>query len=110
MVTEDDVIWCYRNILEREPESPEAVAHFTNGFSDVRELLKHFFESGEYGARQATLDALPANPIDLDLSPAQRRNLWDHIGRVWRRLGATDPYWSVLTVEEFRLANMSDGG
>jgi SAM-dependent methyltransferase len=110
MVTKDDVIWCYRNILEREPESSEAVAHFVNGFSDVRELLKHFFESDEYGARQATLDAVPANPIELDLSPAQRQSLWDHIGRVWRRLGATDPYWSVLAVEEFRLANMTDGG
>jgi SAM-dependent methyltransferase len=120
MVTKDDVVWCYRNLLGRDPESSEMVESHLGDFGDVRELLKSFVECDEYKlARSATsapagpvslgaLDGLPANPIDLDLTPAQRNTLWEHVGNVWGRLGATDPYWSVLSTEELRLANMTE--
>ena len=44
MVTKDDVVWCYRNLLGRDPESSEMVEHQLGKFGDVWELLKSFVE------------------------------------------------------------------
>ena len=51
MVTRDDVIWCYRNVLGRDPESFDVVEGIVKEFRDVKELVKAFFESTEYKAR-----------------------------------------------------------
>jgi len=97
------------------------IEHHRGNSGDFRELLKHFVECEEFRLIRSAnpaqkgpvslgaLDGLPANPIDLDLTPVQRQTLWEHVGNVWSRLGAIDPYWSVLTHEEFRLDNMTDG-
>ena len=54
------------------------------------------------------LDELPANEITLDLSLAERQALWQHVARVWEKLGASVPYRSVLTRGEFHKGNITD--
>lgn len=53
LVSRDDVLWCYRHLLGREPESDEAVqAHLR--FRSFRALAEHFVQSAEYsGLRSA---------------------------------------------------------
>jgi SAM-dependent methyltransferase len=46
--------------------------------------------------------------IQVDLSDVQIDRLWDHVSQVWTGLGTSDPFWSVLTDERYRRANMSD--
>jgi SAM-dependent methyltransferase len=38
----------------------------------------------------------------------QLDQLWDHVSHVWTGLGTSDPFWSVITGERYRRANMSD--
>ncbi len=47
MVTRDEVIWCYRLILGREPESEEAIAH-QQQYESVEMLRASFLQSNEY--------------------------------------------------------------
>ena len=47
MVTRDEVIWCYRLILGREPESEEAIAH-QQQYEDLEALRAFFLQSSEY--------------------------------------------------------------
>ncbi|WP_410211798.1 WcbI family polysaccharide biosynthesis putative acetyltransferase [Aquirhabdus sp.] len=47
MVTRDEVIWCYRLILGREPESEEAIAH-QQQYEDLETLRAFFLQSSEY--------------------------------------------------------------
>ena len=47
MVSEDDVRWCYQNLLGRQPESPDAVEHHMQ-VSGWRELVMKILTSEEF--------------------------------------------------------------
>jgi 2-polyprenyl-3-methyl-5-hydroxy-6-metoxy-1,4-benzoquinol methylase len=103
----------YQSILGRSPDEA-GLLHHTRRIREgtaLTEVVRDFLNSAESklrgGVALGHLDALPPNVIDLDLSPAKRQLLWDHLITVWSRLGREDPYWSVLTSEDFRIANMS---
>jgi predicted SAM-dependent methyltransferase len=73
-VVRDDVLWCYRNLLGREPESEEAVlAHL--GFRSFRALAEHFVRSAEFsGLRRAG----SANGQRAGLAPRMDREAFRH--------------------------------
>jgi SAM-dependent methyltransferase len=103
----------YQAILDRNPDEPGLLHHarrIRNG-TPLTEVARDFVNSVESKLHQVVslghLDALPPNVIDLDRSPAKKQLLWEHLATVWSRLGRDDPYWSVLTFEDFRIANMS---
>jgi FkbM family methyltransferase len=62
MVTQDDVIWCYRNLLRRPPESQEIVDFWVRSAADWRDLVGRFLASVEYKNhwRDAMTTGLPA--------------------------------------------------
>jgi SAM-dependent methyltransferase len=69
-VSRDDVVWCYRNLLRREPESERAIAAHSR-FVSFRSLVKTMVGSPEYagqrpaqGARSTILDL--ADPISSE--------------------------------------------
>ena len=74
-------------------------------------VIGWFIRSAEYkgniveSIRQ--LDVLPPNTIDFDLTAAEKHALWVHIAGVWSRMGETDPYWSVITLDQYRRSNIS---
>jgi glycosyltransferase involved in cell wall biosynthesis/Tfp pilus assembly protein PilF/SAM-dependent methyltransferase len=110
---EEIVFSFYHSILGRSPDEA-GLLHHTRRIREgtpLTEVVGDFLNSAESKPRGVVslgdLDALPANVIDLDLSPAKRQLLWDHLGTVWSRLGREDPYWSVLASEDFRIAKMS---
>jgi len=50
-VTLDDVIWCYRTILQREPESKSVLLGHLNSSKNLRALAEKFMDSDEYRLR-----------------------------------------------------------
>lgn len=67
-VSRDEVAWCYRTFLRREPESEAAIQSHL-GHRSLRDLVQAFVESPEYKAlraqaqRPSESDALPGGPV-----------------------------------------------
>ena len=110
---EEIVLALYRSILVRDP-SPQEVSELAgklrSGFPLYRIaytliLSAEFREKGVVAMNH--LDILPANPINYHLPEGARTRLWQHMAKVWGKLGSEDPYWSVITQDEYRLAQMS---
>src|SRR5712691_7045211 len=110
---EDLVSALYQAILDRKPDAV-GFSHFSSLIehgSSISSIIRQCLTSPERMAKEVVslghLDALPANVVELDLSPDEKQSLWDHVRSVWSELGRDDPYWAVLTADEFRIANMS---
>lgn len=103
-VSNDDVIWCYRNLLRREPESADALRTHA-GRPDWQTLVRSFIESGEFKRKQgaqsiAGLDA-SAGDIETTATPDQLAALMARTEEAWSQLGVERPYHSVLTNPRF---------
>jgi SAM-dependent methyltransferase len=110
----DDIVSAaYRALLQREPDEEGRRTHERrlHGGDSLTEVLRGFVSSAEFGANHAAIlvshESLPVNSIQLGLSEEQRERIWDHVRDTWSRLGRDDPYFSVVTSEQYRLANMS---
>lgn len=111
--TTEDVVWIYRALLEREPES-EAVVQ---GMVGVRlgDLILSFLGSEERARRQVGLlneryrSAWPGGVVDLTASPEALRSLFETARRTWSRLGEQEPFWSVMTDPAYRAAVLDEG-
>jgi SAM-dependent methyltransferase len=111
----DAVIDIYRAILQREPD-PGGLASFAGmlGKQGLRPVLRQFLESSEY--RSTLVQAPPSRElslagrmeVELNLSDQELDRLWDHVSAVWTELGNADPFWSVLTNERYKRANLTD--
>ena len=111
LVTEDDVVWCYRNILQREPESQSAVKRHLP-VKDFRELMLNFIASAEFRGKRTVpafvpLDR-PAMEVEVSASSPQLTKLHERIRKAWTHLGADRPYHSVLVEAEFLPKNLND--
>ena len=116
MITKDEVIWCYRMILGREPESEDVIqAHMQkNSLSSLREI---FFRCPEFIRTKArssntqlpfmALD-LPKNEIEAEATEAQLAECLVKIKTAWSHLGITRPHFSVLTNRQFLPENLDD--
>ena len=51
---------------------------------------------------------LPHRRIDVAVDEATLRRLFDRTARQWEKLGETEPYWSVLTHDRYKLDNLTD--
>jgi SAM-dependent methyltransferase len=75
-VTRDDVLWCYRNLLRREPESEAAIApHLTHtSFRDLAESFANSYEAKQPLTRDDVLwcyrNILGREPEETELSDA----------------------------------------
>jgi SAM-dependent methyltransferase len=116
-ISKDDVIWCYRMILGREPESALAIkSHMAIG--TVGALREAFLRSPEFVAKYRQTLAehsstslpldLPDNEIQLTATSAQLREIAARIGAAWSHLGNTKPHFSVLTNNIFLPESVKD--
>ena len=115
-VTREEVIWCYRLLLGREPESESIIEQQLLAPSRT-ELIEGFLTSLEFArrlpgltAQQSSLTWMQAEPvrIDVDISEAQLREMLERVKEVWRRLGNETPHWSVMSDAEFLPAKIAD--
>ena len=96
----------YNLLLDRPPED-EALVQSLMGYQSVSALRKAIFDSPEYRQKNIqTLNTVPvsADPISIRYTrdgPKFER-MFDHVRTEWSKLGETEPYWSVLSSDEFR--------
>ena len=64
-VSREEVIWCYRTLLGREPESEEVIAANAKS-KDVKSLVESFVSSPEFVAKSAVAKVLP--PISVEVA------------------------------------------
>jgi 2-polyprenyl-3-methyl-5-hydroxy-6-metoxy-1,4-benzoquinol methylase len=110
MINETTVEACYRALLGRPPESAAVVERAIREAGDLEGLLRGFVASPEFAdrmRREGGEEARAGRPaIDVDVTDAQRAALFEAVRRQWRTLGETEPFWSVLTHDEYRAANL----
>lgn len=104
----------YQGILRRAPDKDGLSFHtrWLEEGGDLEDIVRAFVASPEARDNRVVslgiLDGLPPNQIQFDLSADEREILWRHVSRVWSRFGEDDPYYSVLTSDDFRIQNLSE--
>jgi SAM-dependent methyltransferase len=114
MPTSPDVVRAaYRVLLGREPES-EAIVTAHSGQSP-EQVLRAFVNSSEHLRRFPRLaPALDRGymsdrmTVEYQATPAQLDALFQHIAAQWSKLGASEPYWSVLTDDRFKMSRFDE--
>lgn len=105
LVDRDHIVWAYRLLLGREPESQAVVDQHLG--QTLRGLRESFMRSDEYRAlagRRESAARPPAHGVTIEQlqSPETLALLLDHVGAEWSKLGELEPHWSVLTAEKYR--------
>jgi ubiquinone/menaquinone biosynthesis C-methylase UbiE len=114
MITPEEVTFAYRLMLGREPESQEIVKRYATEIADLNALRELFMSSGEFRERFESSFASKRFQrgfhggnmiVELDATPEQLSALCTKTGSQWQHLGETEPYWSVITNENYLLSN-----
>lgn len=114
MVTRDDVVSAYRLILGREPENEDVVTSHVNNIPDIASLRAEFMNSAEFADINALGLVVGRHYIGAPMSiedqadPKTLEQMFARTGAVWRSYGESEPYWSVLTVPQFKREAMGE--
>jgi 2-polyprenyl-3-methyl-5-hydroxy-6-metoxy-1,4-benzoquinol methylase len=105
-VTNEEVMWAYRVILGREPESHAAISQKTSQI-DMNALRFELLNSAEYLQKSSVIAVgqhllVNQDMVKVDCTREQERQMLDRIAAAWCLYGEQEPYWSVLTADEFR--------
>lgn len=105
-VSREEVIWAYRMILGREPES-DAVINAKMALGSVSEMRTDILLSDEFAQIRPGIQVglhldIRDDLINFDCTADQRQQMLDRIAAAWAAFGAEQPFWSVLTADEFR--------
>ena len=110
-ITERDVELAYEFNTGRKPENSLVVAGHLKRNSSRKELRAAFMASAEHRAQifknvgnsgSKPLD-WPKIDIEVEVSPDKLAAMIHRIEQSWASLGATEPHWSVLTNEKFKV-------
>ena len=116
-ISREEVLWCYRNLLGREPESDATVRSHLDSTS-FRALVKAFVRSPEFMGKQARVGQpsinqgffhaldLQKNEVDVVASSEQLAACIAKIKAAWSHLGEVRPHFSVLTDDQFLPENL----
>lgn len=111
-ISEVDVHAAYRIALGRPPEGgPKQVANQIGNTSSLATLRQRFLSSPEFyrnnvrvlmqNTIQRGRNILP-DGVEVSASAEEIKRLFDHIQKVWSRLGEIEPHYSVLSAPEFK--------
>jgi SAM-dependent methyltransferase len=115
-VTRDEVIWSYRTILGREPESEDVVKIHLQS-ADFPALRESFLRSPDFIGERALATTpglallpldLPRNEIEHDASMSQISQCLEKIKSAWSHLGIVRPHFSVLTDRKFLPGSLTE--
>jgi SAM-dependent methyltransferase len=111
-VTEEEVCWCYRKILGREPESDDIVKLKASLEQDFRSLVLGFLASQEYRLKVALPVLVPLDragmQVDTTGSPLELSLAKDRIRETWTQLGVERPHDSILSAAGFQPENINE--
>jgi SAM-dependent methyltransferase len=112
MITREDVRAAYRLILGRDPESEEVIMKHLREARSLDDLRRAFICSSEFQHTPWVRASLlsperpldwPPNTIEIEADEVELSAMMRHIEANWQQFGLSDPHWSVLTHDEFRL-------
>jgi SAM-dependent methyltransferase len=111
MVSTEDVRAAYRLILDRAPENEDVLIEHARRYNSVAELRDAFLNSAEFQhlPHRYTSPALPyweGSVVEVDASSDELSEMIRRVTQTWRHLGTNEPYWSVVTREQFRAATI----
>ena len=110
MVSRDEVVWAYRRLLGRNPESESVVAGHMQRHTSLPAMVEFFLESPEFQRRRSVPMhpmVLPEARIDVDLTSADMARAIAKVKAEWSELGLTRPHHSVITQERYRPENIN---
>src|SRR5580658_3903161 len=109
-VTRELVVAGYRVLLGREPENETVVAEKMEHCQSDEDVLRAFASAPEFDRRnekytQVISDLLHTRQkhIDINVSDAIFEQLFLRIRNQWTALTNSEPYWSVVSDERFRM-------
>jgi SAM-dependent methyltransferase len=114
-VSREEVLWCYLNLLAREPESEEIVSAHMNA-ADFKQLVHGFTGSPEFKSRQAKANlpdpsVLPAvldkQQVDVIATAGEFAECTARVKSAWEHLGDEKVHWSVLSIDEYLPDNLN---
>jgi 2-polyprenyl-3-methyl-5-hydroxy-6-metoxy-1,4-benzoquinol methylase len=109
LVTPEEVSYAYKLFLGRDPENADVIANYCQSIQTLDQLSRIFMSSPEFIRRmgsalekpQANRHRHPLNlpyiPVETQVSPEALNQMFERIHKQWDHLGATEPYWSVVT-------------
>lgn len=104
-VSNEMIEWAYRLFLDREPENEHAVSNKVKFLARTQDVRREFLSSLEFKSKNPGFHSLTLTgnepPFEIEMTN-DLRPIFDHIQQVWEHLGETEPYWSVLTWDEFK--------
>ena len=119
MISKEEVILAYRLILGREPENNDVVDNYCYTVSSLQNLRELFMNSPEFIAKiSETLDRpklirqrhpfnLPKIPVEINASRETLDLMFNRGSDTWEHMGFTEPYWSVITQDQYKINNFS---
>ena len=118
-VSKEEVVWCYRHLLGRYPESAESIEAHLN-WPDFKQLVLAFTSSQEFHTPFANIvptvpsenfwlpSVLEKLDIEIDATPKELGKCAAKIKTAWEHLGDEKAHYSVLSNDDF-LPDKLDG-
>ena len=115
-LTKQDAVRLYQILLKREPESDAVTDGVLKQFSnsvDVTEWISNspefFDKQAEFGREIVRLNQdIPTFDVQTDCDAASLDLLLERVAQTFSKYGESDPYWSVLTDNRFRMDQIDD--
>ncbi len=110
-VSREEVIFAYRLLLDRMPESESVIQSHTHA-ENLRKLLHGFMRSPEFQEKAPDFTAarlplnVPAIEVDTEASDEDVAKCLARIRAAWTHLGTVTPHFSVLTESQFLPENI----
>ncbi|MCF8127328.1 MAG: class I SAM-dependent methyltransferase [Deltaproteobacteria bacterium] len=105
------IIWAYRLFLDREPENPLAVADELKRLANTVDIRNEFLNSDEFKKKNACFRFLSLSGNEPPMSIERVSNyqeIFTNTQKAWESLGEKEPYWSVVTSEQFKSVNIKE--
>ena len=111
-VSISEVVNAYVHILGREPESFEVIEKHLD-VDSVATLRMLFSASEENLINRGIIPVgrhmeYTENLVDMAATPDQLSQMLKRVAAGWSNLGASEPHWSVLTLQEYKSTSIRD--
>ena len=114
-VSRELIIASYRAFFGREPESEQVVKQKLEESKSEEMLLKAFITSPEFSRRFANYASVvraqyhaKQDHVDVEVPNEQFDRLFSRVREQWTALGRSEPYWSVLSDDRFKMKSIAE--
>lgn len=120
-VSKEDVVWCYQNLLGRDPESSEAVDVHLKTWPNFKQMILSFIASSEFLAPRPNVSlpvvspvmsllppVLPKLEIDVNASSRELGKCAAKIKAAWEHMGDEKAHFSVLSNDDYMPDKLDD--